>query len=99
MSSDRAPPERPDTPSEPDSDTSSDTDRGLSSILTRPGPRRTADVENLIDEAKIVADGHEPDNPWQPIEGSGAADEFFKRTADTDLEPAWMRPWEDGGDE
>ena len=68
---------------------------GLNGITLRPGPRRTDNVEMLVIEAEMVAEGHEPDNPAQPL-GTATAEAFAERIDGTDLEPAWLRPWEDG---
>ena len=71
---------------------------GLNGITLRPGARRTGDLQNLKIEAKMVADGHEPDNPWIPIADSGVVEEFIDWADGTEYEPAWLRPWE-GDDE
>ena len=86
---------RPETTSddtEPVDDRETD---GLNGITLRPGPRRTDNVEMLVIEAEMVAEGHEPDNPAQPL-GTETAEAFAERIEDTDLQPAWLRPWEDG---
>jgi len=106
MSSDRAPPERPDaggeTPSgDEEIDAGRDPGRGLSNITTEPGDRYTENVELLVIEAELVADGHEPDNPAKiPEYADGTAERFAERLDehDEDLVPAWTRPWE-GADE
>jgi hypothetical protein len=72
--------------------------RQIGTVTAEPGARRTSNVEMLVIEAQLVADGHEPDNPAVPVAGSGAAEEFHERVEGTELEPAWMRPWQDGGD-
>ena len=69
---------------------------GLSGITLTPGPRLTDNVEMLVIEAEMVAEGHEPDNPAQPL-GTATAEAFAERIEGTELEPAWLRPWE--GDE
>jgi len=112
MSSDRAPPERPqpaDEPSEePNADDEPDTDADrrvecLSEIITmEPGARKARGekgIERMIIEAELVADGHEPDNPAVPV--SVEAGEKLRERLDEhedDLVPAWTRPWE-GADE
>ena len=95
-------PERParetDEPDAAPTDTAGDDDRRtIGSVDARPGARRTSNVELLVIEAELVADGHEPDNPAVPIADSGAAAEFHERIEGTELQPAWMRPWEQGG--
>lgn len=100
MSSDRAPPERPapsgETPNEEIDAEREAAHDPLSNITMEPGRRRTDNVEMLVIEAELVADGHEPDNPATPRTES-VGEEFFDRIEDTDLVPAWTRPWE--GDE
>jgi len=110
MSSDRAPPERPaGEPNTSDTDdggeNKTDTDRrleALSNVITmEPGRRRTSNVEMLVIEAELVADGHEPDNPAKiPEYADGTAERFAERLEnhEDDLVPAWTRPWE-GADE
>jgi hypothetical protein len=105
MSSDRAPPERPDaggeTPSEEiDAERDAATEP-LSNITTEPGDRYTENVELLVIEAEMVADGHEPDNPAKiPEYADGTAERFAERLDEheDELVPAWTRPWE-GADE
>jgi hypothetical protein len=105
MSSDRAPPERPDaggeTPSEEiDAERDAATEP-LSNITMEPGDRYTENVELLVIEAELVADGHEPDNPAKiPEYADGTAERFAERLDEheDDLVPAWTRPWE-GADE
>ncbi|MDB2226172.1 hypothetical protein PM023_16115 [Halorubrum ezzemoulense] len=107
MSSDRAPPERPEPSGEtPDESTGDDEIDAsperrrdvLSEVITmEPGTRRTANVEMLVIEAELVADGHEPDNPAIPVD-TETGEAFRDRIEDTDLVPAWTRPWE-GADE
>jgi hypothetical protein len=105
MSSDRAPPERPEPSGETPSD-EIDAEREqahepLSNITMEPGDRYTENVELLVIEAELVADGHEPDNPAKiPEYADGTAERFAEalENHDKDLVPAWTRPWE-GGDE
>lgn len=91
-------PERPARDDESDADVPprerEDDRRRIGSVLAEAGARRTSNAELLVIEAELVADGHEPDNPAVPIAGSGVVEEFHERIEDTDLEPAWMRPWE-----
>ena len=94
MSSDRAPPERPETPPE-----AGETDplaperhEPLASICTDPGPRKTSDIELLLIEAELVGDGAELDNPARPVDVDTG--EAFRERLDEDLVPAWTRPWE-----
>ena len=99
MSSDRAPPERPAGESATSDDAADDDHPGLSEITTTPGRRRTGDVEMLVIEAELVADGHEPDNPAIPVdEETGETLRDRLASHDDDLVPSWTRPWE-GGDE
>jgi len=100
MSSDRAPPERPADEPTTDADergATAETRRGLDGICTEPGARQTSDIETLVIEAQLVAEGHEPDNPATPVD-EATGRQFRERIADTDLVPAWTRPWkQDGG--
>jgi len=99
MSSDRAPPERPAEPVDA-SDDAIETERhdALSGIEMTPGDRRTDNVAMLVVEAELAADGVELDNPAKPRTES-VGEQFRERLEDTDLVPAWTRPWEteDGG--
>jgi len=109
MSSDRAPPERPESAPEPsDSDeTDADPERRrecLSEIITmEPGARKASGengIKRMVIEAELVADGHEPDNPAVPV--SVEAGEKLRERLDEhedDLVPAWTRPWEVADDE
>ena len=85
-------PETTEDDAEPVDDRETD---GLNGITLTPGPRRTDNVEMLVIEAEMVAEGHEPDNPAQPL-GTATAEAFAERIEDTDLQPAWLRPWEEG---
>lgn len=103
MSSDRAPPERADaggeTPSEEIDAEREQAHDPLANITMEPGRRKTDNVELLVIEAELVADGHEPDNPAVPV--SVEAGEKLRERLDEhedDLVPAWTRPWE-GADE
>ena len=105
MSSDRAPPERADaggeTPSEEIDAERDAADEPLSNITTEPGNRYTENVELLVIEAELVADGHKPDNPAKiPEYADGTAERFAEalENHEDDLVPAWTRPWE-GADE
>ena len=105
MSSDRAPPERPDaggeTPSEEIDAEREQAHEALANITTEPGDRYTENVDLLVIEAELVADGHEPDNPAKiPEYADGTAERFAERLEnhEDDLVPAWTRPWE-GADE
>jgi len=74
---------------------------GLDNVCMEPGDRKTDNVELLVIEAELVADGHEPDNPAKP-RTEGVGERFRDRLAERDgLVPAWTRPWEhdDGGNE
>jgi len=108
MSSDRAPPERPEPADELSDDPSGDDEidaspaqrrESLSEVITmEPGRRKTGNVELLEIEAELVADGHEPDNPAIPVD-TDTGEAFRERIEDTDLVPAWTRPWEVTDDE
>jgi hypothetical protein len=104
MSSDRAPPERPEPAGEPDDEIDAEREQAhdpLANINTEPGDRYTENVEMLIIEAELVADGHEPDNPAKiPEYADGTAERFAEalENHEDDLVPAWTRPWE-GADE
>ncbi len=104
MSSDRATPERPEPADEPDDEIDAEREQAhepLSQITTEPGDRYTENVELLIIEAELVADGHEPDNPAKiPEYADGTAERFAEalENHEDDLVPAWTRPWE-GADE
>jgi len=80
MSSDRAPPERPQPADEPSEEPNGDDEidasperrrEVLSEIITmEPGARKARGekgIERMIIEAELVADGHEPDNPAVPV--------------------------------
>ena len=94
--------EEPDEPAADDPPRERD-DRGtIGSVTAEPGDRRTANVEKLKTEARMVADGHEPDNPWLPVPDSGVVAEFVEwaEEEDEDYQAAWLKPWEeDGGGE
>ena len=112
MSSDRAPPERPEPAPEPSDDPSGDDEidasperrrECLSDVITmEPGARKASGengIKRMVIEAELVADGHEPDNPAVPV--SVEAGEKLREKLDEhedDLVPAWTRPWE-GADE
>ena len=99
MSSDRAPPERPETPPE-----AGETDplaperhEPLAAICTDPGPRYTESVSMLVIEAELAAEGKVLDNPAKiPEYADGTAERFAEalENHDEDLVPAWTRPWE-----
>jgi len=99
MSSDRAPPERP-APSPEAQDDEIETGRHdpLSAVEMAPGDRRTDNVEMLVVEAELVGDGAELDNPAKPRTES-VGEQFRERLDETDLVPAWTRPWETEGGE
>ena len=94
MSSDRAPPERPAPPADAQDD-EIETERHdpLSAIEMAPGDRRTDNVEMLVVEAELVDGGAELDNPAKP-RTEGVGEQFRERLDETDLVPAWTRPWE-----
>ena len=59
------------------------------------GARRTSNVEMLVIEAELAAEGTEVANPAKPVTDR-TADDFHERleSHEDDLEPAWTRPWE-----
>jgi hypothetical protein len=94
------PPRRPETTTT-DEDSDDATPAGQGSVL-RPefnavGARKTQNVDLLVMEAKIVADGGEPKNAAIPM--GDAADEFYERINSDDepdgLEAAWKLARED----
>jgi len=89
--------ELPDAPRERDADSD---ERMIGDVTAEPGPRRTRSVERLVLEARMVAeDDWRPDNASVPF-SVGVGERFRDRIEDTDLVPAWTRPWEqDGGGE
>ena len=98
MSSDRAPPERPETPPE-----AGETDPlapgrhdPLAAITTDPGPRKTDNVSMLVIEAELAClEGKQIGNPAKPrTESVGEAFRERLDEHDEDLVPAWTRPWE-----
>ena len=100
-------PERPaseepiDTDAIPDAPRDGDGDgRTIGSVSATPGARRTRSVERLVLEARMVAeDDWQPDNPSVPV-SVGVGEAFRERIDETELVPAWTRPWEqDGGGE
>ena len=62
------------------------------------GRRKTRSVEMLVIEAELAADGNELGNPATPI-SERVGEAFVERIEDTDLVPAWTRPWEVADDE
>jgi len=58
-----------------------------------PGRRKTRSVEMLVIEAELAAEGKEFANPATPI-SERVGEAFAERIEDTDLVPAWTRPWE-----
>ena len=87
--------EIPDAPRDDDGD-----GRTIGSVSATPGARRTRSVERLVLEAKMVAeDDWRPDNPSVPV-SVAIGEAFRERIDETELVPAWTRPWEqDGGGE
>ena len=65
------------------------------SRLFRPGKRKTADVDMLVQEARLAEETADEDwNPAFPI-NSDVADRALERIEAEDLEPAWLLgPWE-----
>ena len=94
------PPERPE-PSMPDDEIDAERDRrqhALSAINMTPGARQTGNIEMLVIEAELVAEGKQLDNPAKPVDmetGEAFAERLEQH--EEDLVPAWTRPWE--GDE
>ena len=90
------PPERPDAPTDTDDETGRE--RGLATITMTPGDRRTDSTTLLRIEAELVCEeGKELDNPAKPRTESVGQD-FLDAIEDTDLVPAWTRPWEEQHD-
>jgi hypothetical protein len=104
MSSDRAPPERPEPPADAQDETI-ETERHdpLSGITTDPGSRYTDDVPMLVVEAELAClEGKQLDNPAKiPEHADGTAERFAEalENHEEDLVPAWTRPWEVDDDE
>ena len=99
MSSDRAPPERPEPPTEPEQNTVDERDDPLSHTCTEPGDRIAGEssVWMMVVEAELAClEGKELDNPAKPISES-VGEQLLERLEkhDEDLVPAWTRPWED----
>ena len=57
------------------------------------GRRKTKSVDLLVTEAELAADGVALGNPATPI-SEHVGEAFAERIDDTDLVPAWTRPWE-----
>jgi len=92
------PPERPATEDAIDAERDAAHD-ALAGITTQPGDRLTDSLELLRIEAELVCEeGKELDNPAKPRTESAGARFFEQVIDDSDLVPAWTRPWE-GGDE
>ena len=94
------PPERPATRTS-DEAIAEERDRArdrLSSVTLTPGARKTRTVDVLVIEAELVAEGKVLDNPARPVDVE-TGEAFQERIEDTDLVPAWTRPWEVDGDE
>ncbi len=88
------PPERP-TPNDAiDAERDSAHD-GLAGITTTPGDRLTDSIELLRVEAELVCEeGKKLDNPAKPRTES-VGERFFENVIeDSELVPAWTRPWE-----
>jgi len=67
--------------------------RGLDHINLEPGPRKTRNMELLLTEARMAADGADMDNPAKPCGPRNAREGFIKdvieRMEKEDLTPAW----------
>jgi len=91
------PPERPSTRTT-DDEIEAERERRdsrLSSITMEPGDRKTDSAKLLRIEAELVCEeGKELDNPAKPTT-EGVGESFLDEIDDTDLVPAWTRPWED----
>lgn len=77
--------------------------RGLDHITLRPGPRKTRNMELLLTEARMAADGVEIDNPAKPCgprnSREGFVEDVMERMEKADLTPAWrVCPRGDGDD-
>ena len=102
MSSDRAPPERPEPRPESEETPVAERHEPLSHICTEPGDRIAGEssVGMMVVEAELAClEGKELPNPAKPISES-VGEQLLERLAkhDEDLVPAWTRPWE-GDDE
>ena len=72
-------------------------EKRLSSITMEPGDRKTDSTKLLRIEAELVCEeGKQLDNPAKPRTES-VGESFFEEIEDTDLVPAWTRPWEVDG--
>jgi len=100
-------PTRPDTTDEeaPPSvgDDVDDSERSISTIPLTPGPRKTRNMELLLTEARMAADGVEIDNPAKPCgprnSREGFVEDVMERMEKADLTPAWrVCPRGDGDD-
>ena len=60
------------------------------------GRRKTKSVDLLVTEAELAAEGKQLGNPATPI-SERVGEAFAERIEDTDLVPAWTRPWEVDG--
>jgi hypothetical protein len=92
--------QRPESTSDENTNDHSGTDgceassaRGLDHITMDPGPRRTRNIELLLTEARMAADGAEIDNPAKPCGPQAAPDGFvqdaIERIHEAGLTPAW----------
>jgi hypothetical protein len=88
------PPERPETNDAIDAERDAATDP-LAGIETAPGDRLTDSVELLRIEASLACeDGTQLDNPAKP-RTEAVGERFFENVIqDSELVPAWTRPWE-----
>jgi len=99
-------PTRPEAPANDHSGTdscSASSARGLDHITLRPGPRKTRNMELLLTEARMAADGVEIDNPAKPCgprnSREGFVEDVMERMEKADLTPAWrVCPRVDGDD-
>lgn len=66
-----------------------ETEHNLTAMY-RPGPSTTGDVDMLVLEAEMMANGRDLDNPHIPSTVA-VKDEALERLADQDLEPAWSQ--------
>jgi hypothetical protein len=90
------PPQRPETTTT-DDDSDGGTPAGQGSVLPPtllvPGDRKTRNVELLLTEAKLAAEGKEIENPAKPAPPAQSRDGFIKdaieRIHEAGLEPAW----------
>jgi len=86
---------QPDARPEPVDETSDERDSRTPLLEIPVGNRYTTSVDRLVAEAELACDGVELGNPAKiPADADHVAEAFAERIEDTDLVPAWTRPWE-----